>query len=52
MQLAWMLALSVVIWLEKIATFGNQLRWLTAVTLIVLGGVLLVHPTFITHLVS
>ena len=52
MQLAWMLGLSVVIWLEKVATFGDQLRRLTAAALIVLGGVLLVYPTVITHLVA
>lgn len=52
MQLAWMLALSVVIWLEKTAPFGDQLRRLTAVMLVILGVVLLVHPTFVTHLIS
>lgn len=52
MQLAWMLALAVVIWLEKVAPFGDQLRRLTAAMLIVLGVVLLVHPTFVTHLIS
>jgi len=52
MQLAWMLALAVVIWLEKVAPFGDQLRRLTAVAFIVLGVALLVHPTFVTHLIS
>lgn len=52
MQLAWMLALAVVIWLEKVAPFGDQLRRLTAVILVVLGVVLLVHPTLVTHLIS
>jgi predicted metal-binding membrane protein len=52
MQLAWMLALAVVIWLEKIAPFGDQLRRLTAVMLVILGVVLLVHPALVTHLIS
>ncbi len=52
MQLAWMLALSVVIWLEKVAPFGDQLRRLTAVALVVLGVALLVHPSFVAHLIA
>lgn len=52
MQLAWMLALAVVIWLEKVAPFGDQLRRLTAVAFVVIGVALLVHPTFVTHLIS
>jgi predicted metal-binding membrane protein len=52
MQLAWMLALAVVIWLEKVAPFGDQLRRLTAAMLVVLGVVLLVHPAFVTHLIA
>jgi predicted metal-binding membrane protein len=50
MQLAWMLALAVVIWLEKLAPFGDRLRGLTAAMLVALGVVLLVHPVFVTHL--
>lgn len=52
MQLAWMLVLAVVIWLEKVTPFGDQLRRLTAVMFIALGVVLLVHPVFVTHLIS
>ena len=52
MQLVWMMALAVVIWLEKTAPFGDQLRRLTAVTLVVFGIALLVHPTFVSHLIS
>jgi predicted metal-binding membrane protein len=52
MQLGWMLALSVVIWLEKVTPFGDQLRRATAAALVVLGVALLVHPTFVTHLIS
>ncbi|WP_343576746.1 DUF2182 domain-containing protein [Mycobacterium sp.] len=52
MQLAWMLALSVVIWLERVAPFGDPLRRLSAAMLIVLGVALLVHPGFFPHLVS
>jgi predicted metal-binding membrane protein len=51
MQLAWMLALAVVIWLEKVTSFGERLRRLTAAMLVVLGVVLLVHPLFVIHLV-
>ena len=50
MQLAWMLALAVVIWLEKLTPFGDQLRRLTAAMLVVLGVVLMVHPVFVTDL--
>ena len=52
MQLAWMLVLSVVIWLEKVTPFGHRLRCLTAAILVVLGVALLVHPPFVIHLVS
>lgn len=52
MQLAWMLALAVIIWLEKVAPFGDQLRRLTAAIFVILGVALLVHPTFVTHLIS
>ncbi|WP_246540730.1 DUF2182 domain-containing protein [Mycobacterium spongiae] len=51
MQLAWMLALTVVIWLEKVAPFSDQLRRVTAAILVVLGVALLVHPTFVTRLI-
>ncbi|ORW73678.1 hypothetical protein AWC23_06190 [Mycobacterium saskatchewanense] len=52
MQLAWMLALSVVIWLEKVTPFGDRLRYLTAAMLAALGVSLLVHPDFVMHLIS
>jgi predicted metal-binding membrane protein len=52
MQLAWMLALAVVIWLEKVAPFGDRLRRLTAAMLVVLGVALLVHPLFVVHLIQ
>lgn len=52
MQLSWMLALSIVIWLERVVPFGDQSRRLTAAMLIVLGIVLLIHPTLVTHLIS
>jgi len=52
MQLAWMVALAVVIWLEKLAPFGDRLRLLTAAMLVALGVALLVHPVFVTHLLS
>jgi predicted metal-binding membrane protein len=51
MQLAWMLALSVMIWLEKLAPIGDRLTRVTAAMLIALGVVLLVHPALVTHLV-
>jgi predicted metal-binding membrane protein len=50
MQLAWMLALAMVIWLEKLAPFGDRLRSVTAAMLVALGVALLVHPVFVTHL--
>jgi predicted metal-binding membrane protein len=51
MQLAWMLALAVLIVLEKVVPFADLLRQVTAVMLVLLGVVLLVHPTFLIHLV-
>ncbi|OBH07953.1 hypothetical protein A9X04_23970 [Mycobacterium sp. E3247] len=52
MQLAWMLALAVAIWLERSTPFGDQLRRVTAAALIPLGIALLVHPAFVSHLMS
>jgi predicted metal-binding membrane protein len=52
MQLAWMLAFAVVIWLEKVTPFSDQLRYLTAAILVVLGVALLAHPAVVIHLVS
>lgn len=51
MQLAWMLALSVVIWLEKATPFGNRLTRVTAAILVALGIALLAHPAFVIHLI-
>jgi predicted metal-binding membrane protein len=51
MQLAWMLALAVLILLEKAAPFGERLARVTGAALLVLGVALLVHPAFVTHLV-
>lgn len=52
MQLAWMLGLAVVIWLERVVPFGDGLRRVTAALLVVLGVALLVHPLFVAHLIS
>jgi predicted metal-binding membrane protein len=51
MQLAWMLVLAVLIFLEKAAPLGEQLARVTGVALLVLGVALLAQPTFVTHLV-
>jgi len=51
MQLAWMLGLAILILLEKISPFGEQLARVTGAALLVLGVVLLVHPDLVTHLV-
>jgi predicted metal-binding membrane protein len=51
MQLAWMLALAVLILAEKLAPFGERLAHVTAAMLVLLGAVLLVHPAFVIHLV-
>jgi predicted metal-binding membrane protein len=51
MQLVWMLLLAVLILLEKIAPFGEQLARVTGAALLVLGVALLVRPDFVTHLV-
>jgi predicted metal-binding membrane protein len=50
MQLAWMLAFAVLIWLEKMSDPGDRLRGVTAAILVLLGVVLLVHPAFFVHL--
>ncbi|WP_343603293.1 DUF2182 domain-containing protein [Mycobacterium sp.] len=50
MQLAWMLAIAVVIWLEKIGYLADPVRRLTAAMLLVIGVALLVHPVLVTHL--
>ncbi|MGB5794511.1 MAG: DUF2182 domain-containing protein [Mycolicibacter algericus] len=50
MQLAWMLALSVVIWLERIASLGDWPRRVAGATFVVLGVALLVHPASVSHL--
>jgi predicted metal-binding membrane protein len=52
MQLAWMLTLAVLILMEKVVPFGDRLRQVTAVMLVLLGVVLLVHPTLVIHLVQ
>ncbi|ORA77007.1 hypothetical protein BST28_19530 [Mycolicibacter kumamotonensis] len=51
MQLAWMLALSVVIWLERVASFGDWLTRVTGAVLVILGVVLLAHPALVINLV-
>lgn len=50
MHLAWMLALTVLIWLERVTPFGDRLTRVTAALLALLGAVLLVHPAFISYL--
>jgi predicted metal-binding membrane protein len=52
MQLAPMLALAVLIWLEKVSAVGDRLRGVTAAMLVLLGVVLLVHPALVAHLAS
>lgn len=52
MQLAWMMALAAVIWLEKATPFGDRLRRVTGAVLVLLGVALLVHPIFIVHLIA
>ena len=52
MQLAWMLALAVLILLERVVPFGDRLSQVTAVIFVLLGVLLLVHPTFVIHLVQ
>jgi predicted metal-binding membrane protein len=51
MQLAWMLGLAVLIWLEKITPFGDRLTRVTAALLVLLGVALLAHPAFMIQLV-
>jgi predicted metal-binding membrane protein len=51
MQLAWMLGLAVLIWLEKVTPFGDRLTRVTAALLLLLGIALLAHPAFMIQLV-
>jgi predicted metal-binding membrane protein len=51
MQLAWMLVFAVLILLEKIAPFGEQLARVTGVVLVAIGVALLARPDFVTYLV-
>jgi predicted metal-binding membrane protein len=51
MQLTWMLALSVIIWLERLAPHRDKLTRATAAMLLALGVALLIHPTLVNHLI-
>jgi predicted metal-binding membrane protein len=51
MQLVWMLVFAVLILLEKITPFGEQLARATGVVLVVAGVALLMRPDFVSHLV-
>ncbi|MBO0879301.1 MAG: DUF2182 domain-containing protein [Mycobacterium sp.] len=51
MQLMWMLGLSVVIWLERLAPNGDRLTRVTAAMLLALGVALLMLPALAVHLV-
>lgn len=51
MQLGWMLIIAMLIVLEKIAPFGEHLARVTGAALLVLGMVLLMDPTLVTHLI-
>ena len=51
MHLGWMLALAVLILLEKVAPYGDWLARVAAAAFVLLGAVLLAHPAFITHLI-
>lgn len=50
MQLVWMLVFAVLILLEKLAPFGEQLARVTGVVLVVVGVALLVRPDFVIYL--
>jgi predicted metal-binding membrane protein len=51
MQLAWMLIFAVLILLEKVAPFGEQVARVTGVVLVAVGIALLVRPDLVTYLV-
>jgi predicted metal-binding membrane protein len=51
MHLVWMVALAALILLEKVAPFGELLSRAAAVVFAIIGTVLLVNPSVITHLV-
>lgn len=51
MQLAWMVALALLIILEKVAPFGTSFTRVTALLFVLLGAGLLVNPTLIAHLI-
>jgi predicted metal-binding membrane protein len=50
MQLVWMVVFAVLILLEKLAPFGEQLARVTGAVLAVVGVALLVRPDFVTYL--
>jgi predicted metal-binding membrane protein len=51
MHLVWMVALAALILLEKAAPFGVVVSRAAAVVFVILGTVLLVNPSFISHLI-
>jgi predicted metal-binding membrane protein len=50
MQLVWMVVFAVLILLEKLAPFGEQLARVTGVVLVIVGATLLMRPDFVTYL--
>jgi len=50
MQLAWMVALAALIFIEKVTPIGARVAVLAAVALSVLGFALVIHPAFLSRL--
>ena len=50
MQLAWMIILAAVIFIEKVTPMGERFARLAAVAFVVLGFMLVIHPGSLSHL--
>jgi len=50
MQLAWMLILAAVIFIEKVTPMGERFARLAAVAFVFLGFILVIHPASLSRL--
>jgi predicted metal-binding membrane protein len=50
MQLAWMIILAALIFVEKVTPIGERFARVAAAAFVVLGAVLVVHPAFLSRL--
>jgi predicted metal-binding membrane protein len=50
MQLAWMIILAALIFVEKVTPIGERFARVAAAAFVVLGAILVVHPAFLSRL--